>query len=178
MLQWKWKILEHSTPSMDILSPVADIMDPLTSCLMSLWDVARGWCDLWPAESEPTADLSREFWAAIPTGQDCSCLWQRGMIRVAKQHVPSRHAAKLYNTRSHLNKSPSSDSLQPNLWCISRITVKTWKHTGIKLFLIKTDQPVKRWKWAFTGLCEVGRDSSTSTQHWGVLLSSKLLLYI
>lgn len=89
---------------------------PLPSCLLSSWYVAIGRCDLWPAESEPTADLSREFQAAIPTGHECSRLWQTGMIRVARQHVPNRHAAKSCSTiQGHTRKRLRSQIQSANL---------------------------------------------------------------
>lgn len=61
--------------------------------------------------SEPTADISREYQAAIPTDYECSALWQTGMIRVARQHVPHHHAVKSCSTRSHSKKAPSPDSV-------------------------------------------------------------------
>lgn len=83
----------------------------LPSRLLSSWYVASGRCDLWPVVSKPTADLSREFQAAIPTGHECSRLWQTGMIRVARQHVPNHHAAKSCSTiQGHTRKkAPSPD---------------------------------------------------------------------
>lgn len=84
-----------------------------TSTLLFPRYTSSGRHDLWPKESEPIVDCSREFQAAIPTGHECSRLWQTGMIRVARQHVPNHQAAKIlwYNTRSHLKKTPSLDSV-------------------------------------------------------------------
>lgn len=64
-------------------------------------------------QCEPAAELSREFQAAFPTGNECSCLWQTRMIRVARQHVPNHHAAKTlrYNARSLSECTPWTDTL-------------------------------------------------------------------
>lgn len=75
---------------------------------LSPWYEASLRCDLQPAECEPASMLSREFQTAFPTGNKCSRLWQTRMIRVARQHVPNHHAAKIphYNARSFLEYTP------------------------------------------------------------------------
>lgn len=70
-------------------------------------------CDLQPAECEPAANLCREFQTAFPTGRKCSYLLQTGMIRVARQHIPNCHAAKIphFNARSCLENTPRTERL-------------------------------------------------------------------
>lgn len=70
-------------------------------------------CDLQPAECETAPRSPENFRQRSPTGRTCSCLLQRGMIRVARQHIPNCHAAKIphFNARSCLENTPRTERL-------------------------------------------------------------------
>lgn len=122
-----------------------------TSATLSPAFLVRGQCPMWSLTCWVWANnrLFREFQAAVPTDHECSCLWQTGMIRVARQHVSNHHAAKSWSTiQGHTRKMllcqiEAAHFFQYDLWHSLQVNCEAFTTWGIKCFY---PIQVKRWK--------------------------------